>query len=722
MIGSYTNVDFEGREISRAATYRGREDWLLKWLLKKLQAYAAPRYASLNCFEYHSDFSEFRNTPSSWRLLHYLLQVLSQSTSARALIDRQFTSILRETLEEAQKPPRDIDMVEAPSTSGSEIKEKERPRKPSKKRKHTGELVGDPTSQGSNLPDLIGAIFSAMDLLIQFTKLISKNSKEGRSSAFLAEYMKAVLKTAAKEAATILGSWASLCQNALKNQDLDKKDLQSWLTPFIEIWNTHEIEDTSYMQFSLHCTQPILSLLRTVKEGKYANFDWVPQLEQLISRNIMNPAKTAKWENPESDLLPTLTRITILQDTANASRLFEVAIRSIQPHESRQRRPNDDTWLQFVFKTLKDAMPPQRAESNGTDVGAMLQCAIDHKLNLNLSDLRTITSEYALPEGREDWELLSTIIKLDANVFLISNDDQDLLKELLDRITKISIDDSWTRLCDRVVSDVLVPLMGEFAKARDLSGFLRHWLAQLIEFDRLRNEDMRFSMDFGAWEDDALQVQLSKLLESSLTVQQITQILDWLLTEVTEHPDAVCVILDAIAGSIHHEEVVDAVGLRLYHIMFDSEASEKLEGRYRWRSWRILSRSLGWLMVPDVNELSRLWGLRAKPFRSLSSKSTSNIVGNISKLEVLEVTRLVCAAWNTAEKDSLTERFRKLYALNVLQQLAQDIKYLPGELKGGEDLGSETCGSVAKTLEPGIGWTTWSSCKIVFVEYPRILE
>jgi nucleolar pre-ribosomal-associated protein 2 len=613
-------------------------------------------------------------------------------------------------------------MLEAPSTSDSDSKEKERHQKASKKRKHTGELVGDPSSQGSNLPNLISAIFSVVDLMIQSTKLISNNSEEGRSSALSAEYMKTVLSTAAKEAATILGSWVSLCQNALKNQDMDKKDLQNWLTPFIEMWNTHEVEDTSSIQFSLHCTQPILSLLRNVMESRYANFDWIPQLEQLISRNIMNPAKAAKWENPNSDLLSTLTRITILQDTANAPRLFEVAIRSIQPHGSRRRRLNDETWLQFVFKTLKDAMPPQSAESNGKDVGAMLQCAIDHKLSLDISDLRTITSKYALPEDREDWKLLSTIITLDANVFLIPNDEQDLLKELLDRITKVSIDNSWVQLCDQVVSGVLVPLMGEFAKARDLSGFLRHWLAQLVEFDRLRKEALRFSIDFGAWEDDALQLQLSKLLEPSLTVQQIIHILDWLSTEVTEHPDAVCVILEAIAGSIHHEEVVDAVGLRLYHVMFDGDEFEELEGRYRWRSWRILSRSLGWLMATDVNELTRLWGLRAKPFRSLSSKDTSNIIGNTSKLEVLEVTRLVCAAWNSAGKDSLTKRFRKPYALNVLQQLAQDIKYLPGELKRGEDLGSEACGSVTKTLEPGLGWTIWSSSKIVFVEYPKILE
>jgi nucleolar pre-ribosomal-associated protein 2 len=650
------------------------------------------------------------------------LQVLPQPTAARALIDRQFTSILRQTLEEVPKSPGDVEMTEAPPIAILDSKKEEKLQKSTKKRKHTGELVGHSSNQIGNLSDLIEAIFSAVDFMIQSTKAIAINFEEGRSSAFSAEYMKTVVKTGAKEAATILGSWVSLCQMALENQYLDKKNLQRWLTPFIEIWNSHTTEDTSLMQFSLHCTQPILSLLGGVKDSRFSRIDWEPQLEQLISRSIMNPAKAAIWENSDSDLLTTLTRISILQDTANAPLLFEVAIRSIQPHGSRRRRPNDDTWLQFVFKTLKDAMPPQRAESNGKDVGAMLQCAIDHKLSLDLADLRTITAELALPQGREDWGLLATITKLDANVFLIPNDDQDLLKELLDRITKTSVDDSWTEFCDHVVSDVLVPLMGEFAKARDLSGFIRHWFAQLIEFDKLRKEAMCFSMDFGAWEDDALQVQLRKLLEPSLTVQQITQILDWLSTEVAEHPDAVCVILEAISGSIHQEEVIDAIGLRLYHVMFDSGASDKLEGRYRWRCWRILSRSLEWLVASDVEDLSRLWERKSKPFHNLSSKSTSNIIGNPSKLEALVVTRFVCAAWNFARKNSPMEALCKPFALNVIRQLAQDMRFLPAELKGNEDLGSEPCGSVVKTSEPGIGWIAWSSAKFVFAEYPKILE
>jgi nucleolar pre-ribosomal-associated protein 2 len=654
------------------------------------------------------------------------LKVLPLSTGARALIEKKFVSILKQTLEEVRTSCREVDMLDTVSASGSGSEEEKKQRKPSKKRKHTGELVGSSSYQNDNLPDLMDAIFSVMDVVIASTKPTTSTSEEGINSSFSAEYMKTVIRTAAEEAAVVLGSWISLCQTALKIRDPDTEHLQSWIAPFIEIWNSHtaEAEETSLILFSRHCTPPILSLLRAVKDRKSSKVDWAPQLEQLISRNIMNPAKAAKWENPDSDLLSRLTKLSVLQDTANTSQLFEVAIRSIQPHGSRRRRPNDDTWLQTVFKTLKDAMPASNAASNRRAVGALLQCAIDHKLGLDLADLQIMTSEYALPEGRDGWELLATIIKLDANVFLIPNEEQDLLKELLDRITKTSIEDSWTQVSDQVVSEVLVPLMGDFAKARDLSGFLRHWLVQLIEFDRLQKEARRFDMGFGAWEDDALQSQLSKLLEPSLTLQQITQILDWLSFEVTEHPDAVCILLEAIAGSIHHEEVVDTVGLRLYRIMFDNGVSDKLDDRYKWRSWRILSRSLDWLMAPDVGELAKLWGQvpRVKPFKSLLSKGLSSVIGNASPLEKLEVVRFLCAAWNSAGKDSPMEASCKPFTLNVLRQLAQEMKWRTGELNGGEDLGSEVCGSTHNVLEPGLGWTTWSSAKFMFVDYPKIIE
>jgi nucleolar pre-ribosomal-associated protein 2 len=52
-IGKYIKNGFEAMEQSNAAIYHGKEEWLLKWLLKKLQASedVEPRYASFSHVE-----------------------------------------------------------------------------------------------------------------------------------------------------------------------------------------------------------------------------------------------------------------------------------------------------------------------------------------------------------------------------------------------------------------------------------------------------------------------------------------------------------------------------------------------------------------------------------------------------------------------------------------------------------------------------------------------
>ncbi len=87
---------------------------------------------------------------------------------------------------------------------------------------------------------------------------------------------------------------------------------------------------------------------------------------------------------------------------------------------------------------------------------------------MDLSNLRTITAEYGIYENGEDWHLLATIIELDANVFLIPNENDNLLEQLLKRITMVSLQASWSQISDQVVLEVLIPLMREFANARDL--------------------------------------------------------------------------------------------------------------------------------------------------------------------------------------------------------------------------------------------------------------
>jgi nucleolar pre-ribosomal-associated protein 2 len=662
------------------------------------------------------------------------VRTISTTNAAQILSERKFITILRQTLEEAQKATKDIEegvakinVVQEPNSANDPSSSSSA--RPSRKRKRSGEVIPVGSQECDQLPKLVQAVSAALIYISKSANAIGDTANGVPSSVFSAEYMKMVLTTTAEESGKVLGTWLSLSQNIMLHiRGTDSITNTVWFSPFIDIWELHTTETEELMHFSVFCSQPLLSLLQSARRGNDTASNWASELDQLVARNIIIPAKTAKANDPDSDLLNTLTRASVIQDSANASLLFDVAIRSLQRTGSHRRRPQDNAWIQTVFTVLKDAMAPKRAEANRKAIQQMLQSAIDHTVAFDLPLLRSVVSEYALSEETTDWDFLSTVIKLDANTFLIPDEEKDLLKVVLARITAAAIDSTWAELYDPVVHNVTIPLMKEFAKARDLSGFIHHWYSQLVQFEKLRKEARLFSMSlFSAWEDDALQLELSKLLEPSLTVQQIVQLLDWLSSEVKTNPDSVCVILEAIAGSITHEDVIDVVGLRLYYIMFNDEVSDKLDGRYEWRSWRILSRTLSWIEADGREELSRLWLEKKKPFDTLDVKGGISglleiVAGNTVELEILEILKFVCAAWSSAETGSQLRSLASKPLLKLLQGLANDIKIFPQDLKSGQELGDEICGSDLRTLYRGAGWMIWSFVKCVFMEYAEVLQ
>ena len=652
---------------------------------------------------------------ASWRLLNYVVQTLPVASSAKILTERSIIAILSQTLEEAHNT--DGNFEAASKKQGLEASPgEEGSSKKSKKRRRSGELIA--VSSENNGPQLS----ILMDISAAITTLADKTN-----ASFLfetsAEHMKTVLRTTGEESAKILGFWIALSSTHLAHTDAS---LSTWLLPFIKIWELRSTGSGDLMHFSLHCTQHLLKLLGQVKQEESTLSQWVPDLEQLVARNIILPAKAAISENPDSDVLSTSTRLSVIQDSLNASILFDVAIVSLASQATHKRRPEDNVWLQVVFTTLKDAMPAQKADHNGKAIQSMLESALNNKVEYELPVLHSIVSDYVFSGNTTNWKLLSTIIKLDGNTFLIPGGEKDLLQEVLTRITAVCIEPTWANSSKQVVFDVVVPLMKEFAKARDLSGFIRHWYAQLVAFEKLREEKGGdITPIFSAWEDDGIQAELKRLLEPSLNVQQIKQILDWLATQVSQSSNSVCVILEAISGSVSRQEVVDAVGLRLYHIMFDNGSSEKLTERYKWRSWRILSRSLYWLGPADIENISKLWEDRWMPFDRFEGKignaallkTTANDTVGLDNLELL---RFACVAFGIASQGSRMNSLAKEYMLNLFHRLAQDVKTFLKSLRSTQDLGKEICGSAQNTLDRGIGWMMWAIVLCVFVENPKV--
>ncbi|KAK6585951.1 hypothetical protein PZA11_001008 [Diplocarpon coronariae] len=658
------------------ATYHGREEWSLRWLLKRLQAPAdnVPRHVGY------------------------------------AFGKRQFISIIRQTLEEAQKVGNNVSAIKSASDSSAMGQETV---KISKKRRRSGELVSKPDSQENEaLPDLLNALYLALNTVVQFTKPVANLFEGEQVKEFSAEYMKTVLRTSAEKAAIILGLWLSLCHSALPFAK-DLISTGSWLSPAIELWNLHTTGDNPYLHFSLHSTRPLLLLLASLKgELDLTNVPtWVGQLEKLMAQNIMIPAKA------DTGLFEILTQASVLQNNENGPLLLEVAIRSVQPTRSARRwKARDEKFLQDAFSSLKNSISKTKGD-HGSQICAMLKLAIDHKLGLDLAILRSIADV-----TKPDWQITATLLKLDANVFLVPGEEGNkLLGSLFQAISELSISPSWQENRDKIVSTVVVPLIRAFSRARDLPGFIRQWFSQLVRCHQLSQD---INDEFSAWEDEDLRLEFASLLVPNLEPAQLLRILEDLKSDFASHPNAACVILEAIAGAISGDERwVDDVLSQLYRFMFSNGA--KLEDRYRWRSWRSISHALYWLEYGHIEELSRLWENQAMPFDSMSKFSAAKSVVGSKKggLEALEVFRFVCSAW-TARQREMGRRIEILsrpVLLGLFRALARDVKKFSDDLLQDKDLGDEICGSKQNTLKRGNGWFVWSFIRCLFVDNPNVL-
>ncbi|TQS39083.1 hypothetical protein Golomagni_00397 [Golovinomyces magnicellulatus] len=646
----------EAKKLSSLVPFK-REEWLLVWLLKKLKTNSIAR-----------------KTPSSWWLLGYLVESVPVRIASRILLSKEAIveerdnpskqikiSILQNTLEEALENLR---LLPPPETLCQ---------KQSKKRRHNGELVTTNVAI-DHLPDLMDAISTVLSFLVKSGSFAFAEFTDDTGASLSAAFMKTTYITSAEKAAVTFGSWLNLCEKVYPLcSSTNVNNIKTWLTPFVELWNSRLQSDTALLSFSQHCASPILSLLQAIRRGSL-EINWHSQLEQLLSLNIIIPAKKKYHENSTSDLLEMLTKPVATLNIFNVPVLFEISIRSIRHQCTRNRQPEDEAWLQAVFQTLLNL----RSDSENQEcINNMLKLCIQFKVNLDMKLLQSILLKSAISEYDQNWTLIATIIKLDANIFLVSNE-ESLLALLLNRITEASLDPCWSTISDHVVSEVLLPVMLEFAKARDLSGFIKLWFNQLCIFESKRKETQDSSMIvFSAWEQERLFLELRKILDSSLSTDQILNLISWISKNAEKNPCGAYIILEAICGSISGQEhVVDSISLQPYNIIFHKKTLG-LQSRYRWRAWRLLTHTLNWANSRDLDTLASSWDSEGNPFTLYVENHDSlleiNHEESVLVPESVEVFRSVCAAFNASVESCHLEKSIKPVALRFFEIMHNDL-------------------------------------------------
>lgn len=668
-----------------ASNFHGREEWVLRWLLKKLQS------------------ADARRSPQAWRLFRCLVERIPLPNAARLLKERRFLVVLRQAIEEAVAARTKADeSAKSPVPDSSDsLKEnsKKHKSKSSKKRKRSGELVTEEVSNAETY-DIAETIYEALDCVVRLTKHTEDIEGQERGKAFAAEYMKSVLRTTPEESAKVLGSWLAVC-GSTENRG-DESQRASWLTPVIEIWNSRMDSADDSLLFSKYCLQPLLKLLLSAEILP----QWRSELEQLLSRSIILPAKIAHTSSKATDILASFVNDSIAANPEFAPIIFDDAIRSLQPSNTHRSRQQDANWLQAVFCVAKDAIPEEPWKVKNQAITKMLEMCLEHKISVDLELLRSITSQCGFHGDETDSHIIATILKLNGQVFTIASADKDLLQELFSRITNLSTKPEWLNLADVYVDEIIVPLMGDFAKARDLTGFIHRWYDQLVEFNALVDDRPNDKMNFLCpWEDDALVAKLKEVMEASLTPEQTKTISEW-LREKADGPAVV--IADAVTGALTRAEFVDAIGLNLFELARSLHNTLSLT-RYDHRRWRVLTHVLD---ISTEEQFKTMWSgliLFPPPVEKL------NFWQSLSHLEVLK-----CAASIYTNVHGTAEA--KAVGIGMEKEISKFVIPLAMQWFKDEHLESEIPHGRAMALHLQTPTLLAAYTKTFLVDYPKAME
>ena len=357
------------------------------------------------------------------------------------------------------------------------------------------------------------------------------------------------------------------------------------------------------------------------------------------------------------------------------SLLFDIAIRC-KPRNTPKLRSLENPWLEQLFiklaKCAETLFPPVssfRAQKEHVRIIKwMLRKAVDHQVQLSISSTEALLDQASgLFEGISDdnigsridleddnsieWGLVGLCILNDSDAFVIPSSagtDNDpyayrppnkYLSALLQKITGQVCYESLEEDKDYDIKliQVIEPLCKAFTGARDLSGFLEHWREQLnIVQERQRCQGNYLDLVPNIWEDERLLLYVAQLVESSLTVGQISRILSTAVYDLTpcisnvlndkSLPLASLIMLDCVCIGLSRDETfvkLESMTLSVFNLLgLLVLRPSQLSSPHDWRIWRIAA------MITD-----RFSSLRDSPaFKRKAHPAICTASGLISRI------------------------------------------------------------------------------------------
>ncbi|KAK3072284.1 hypothetical protein LTR53_007100 [Teratosphaeriaceae sp. CCFEE 6253] len=413
------------------------------------------------------------------------------------------------------------------------------------------QIVQDTLTTNSASRDLIVTIAKSLTLMLEV------------ASGVQGAALRALLSVDAAKAASFTGVWLYAAQqHALTVPQASGVDLKPLLQPASQVWSLRKPRGDEDELFARECLVPAAALLSDLcadpaappaKRKRHdpdgaAAAECMRTLETLVAKHVFLPARLAFFApNQKSSSQATTTSLSDrlaplkgailiggLESTALPT-LLDIALRCA-PATNQRQRTRERPWIEAVFAALLDCMLNEGEVHHRETLVAMLAVVGD----------RASLSKESLRDGKSaDWRLVTQIITLDANVFA----DRDTATELFGAVSNAN--GHPPESVETLLQGVAVPVMKAFAKNRGMQTFIELWCAQLSSKFKEGAVWLRLADEF------------SGLVESSLTVEQVTEIVHRLCgTFSAELSDkaltANTVQLQAILGGIVSSELQDA--------------------------------------------------------------------------------------------------------------------------------------------------------------------
>ena len=638
--------------LSSAGQFYAAEQSSLRWLLKVMNATTKSSTES----------ETIRRYPLTWNILNCVFQRIPLFSLAKALADRRFIAVLRQTV-------KDI----TTSTAADDSKPT-----PDRKRKRSSPAPFDANSlrKPEGCVQSSDALFEALKTLLSRLGTVEMSTRD----AVGAEHIKSLFASPATEALETVGPLFTMCHNCVGLMQSDSDPRASWIKVASEIWDLRQRGRADAFDVTTHVSKIALPMFGKLDvdvsaihggESSYPELplqirrSWAADLRDFLQRNVLLPGRAAFMAAGDLEVLNTAVLMTSRHAAVTSPAIYLLAQNSPKPLDEKSKVKVSE-WMNEVIKAVEGTLPNVAIDTRTRILEGILREAQKDETKVDEDMLLKICSKYGFESGNIRWSVVSAVLRLDPDMLFGGEKGQELLGNIIKSIRDFDIADEENV---GYAMQIIEAISTAFTNAKDFAGYLKLWYEELCKVDD--------ASAGSPWLQPSIRYDNSvfskQKLELEITVKQLLDVLEWLESQDPLRPGCLYVILDSVAIGLRSPEFTDVVGPRISELVVKSlTVKDKQTSLFPLR-WSVLARVMPWL-APEARDT--LW-----------TELTDTVVkvlgsGKLSEEDTLQALKFSFTAWSLMTPDGNSQEGVSSTTLTAADRLLEEIPSKVGKKSG----------------------------------------